>query len=130
MKYEFINGIKKNTYTGGVCAHIRTEDAKHYYADLTIPRTVALNLWLSLPMLREGLRTGESCMPAILLKSRKNRLPSRLKIGFKERSNDDERTNGISCYCGCAGVRSRRLLRDRQLLDMAGLEVFVGSVIK
>lgn len=35
MKYEFINGIKKNTYTGGVCAHIRTEDAKHYYADLS-----------------------------------------------------------------------------------------------
>lgn len=35
MKYEFINGIKKNTYTGGVYAHIRTEDAKHYCADLS-----------------------------------------------------------------------------------------------
>ena len=34
MKYEFINGIKKNEYNGGVCAHIRTEDCKHYYADL------------------------------------------------------------------------------------------------
>lgn len=35
MKYEFINGIKKNTYTSGVYAHIRTEDAKHYCADLS-----------------------------------------------------------------------------------------------
>ena len=34
MKYEFINGIKKNEYNGDVCAHIRTEDCKHYYADL------------------------------------------------------------------------------------------------
>lgn len=34
MKYEFINGIKRNESNGGICAHIRTEDCKHYYADL------------------------------------------------------------------------------------------------
>lgn len=35
MKFEFIDGVKKNNCTGGVCAHIRTEDAEHYYADLS-----------------------------------------------------------------------------------------------
>lgn len=35
MKFEFVNGIRKNDYTSGICAHIRTEDAKYYYADLS-----------------------------------------------------------------------------------------------
>lgn len=34
MQYEFINGIKRNEYNGGICAHIRTEDCKHWWADL------------------------------------------------------------------------------------------------
>lgn len=35
MKYEFVNGINENPITGGICAHIRADNGKYWWADLS-----------------------------------------------------------------------------------------------